>query len=163
MRGEVSNQETPLWSAAAMKVRGHAVVEAEQLKHAFITQEHLLLALLRCTEENVVAALRMTGLTYEDVRRVVRAVGRRNQRYPDTPPKWTPAALAVLKRATMEAVQRHASMVEPVHLLLSFNPKEHRFSTIWVNLDRDFPLGFPRNRDFSALVRQMIDGRGRNV
>jgi ATP-dependent Clp protease ATP-binding subunit ClpC len=102
----------------AMRVTKLAGQEAQQLNHAYIGTEHLLLGLIREGEGVAAKVLGELGISLEAARQKVREAIGPGQQEPAGPIPFTPRARKVLELALREALQLGHSYIGTEHILL---------------------------------------------
>lgn len=93
--------------------------EATRLHHDHIGTEHLLLGLIRVTEDTAARVLQSLGISLEDVRRRVEEIIGRGEREPEAFIPFTPAAKRALQEATHESLLLGHDYIGTEHILLS--------------------------------------------
>jgi hypothetical protein len=122
--GEFLVRPSPLahFTAAGREVVSQARQEAFDLRHPNVEPVHILLALLRRTDNVAGQARSSRDVTFEHVRaqavRTVELAQPLVQRSTARTAPFTPPAMAVLERARVEASELGNAMVEPEHILL---------------------------------------------
>lgn len=105
---------------AARHVLHLASEEAQQLKHAHIGSEHLLLAIMHDDQSRSSTVLRRLGVVnYSQLRSAVEfVVGQGGDGNPDTP-HWTRGTRKIVQLAAEEASKLNHAHIDTPHLLLA--------------------------------------------
>jgi ATP-dependent Clp protease ATP-binding subunit ClpC len=109
------------WSGTAERMLGRAKAEAEALHHLYIGTEHLLLALLRGTDDAGAQLLKRHRVTYREVRKIVDDIVGKSHEAERMPSKIIPTTRVrkVLRIATREAGTSGADSIGTEHILLA--------------------------------------------
>lgn len=132
----------------------NAVAAAEQLGHAYIGSEHLLMGLLS-VESVAQAALNSKGVTLESVRQIVASSIGIGAQTVLTPADLTPRSKHIIEDASSLAYSKNHSLIGTEHLLVSVVSENEGYAAAILS-----QLGVSAGEIVSALNKSFDQGAG---